>query len=227
MPADFDASEFVDGDFQFHKTAYAGLASVASQPQPQRAPLREEENAKALAIQQELAELKRRQEEKEREKAAVEERLRRRSELQTGRQEMLQSLTRGIGLLEEAEFTSRRDAEQMAKTLAEFRDGLSKVEAIREEAWTAENSDVELTRALTAVENARMEWNSARLKFPLLSGKFAEGENAAPSSNPFAPSALAELSFGQLCKMGLALTWPLAIVGLAALGVFLVILLRR
>src|SRR5882724_8039930 len=223
MPADFDASEFVDGDFQFHKTSYSGLASVTSQPQ--RAPLREEENARAVAIQHELAELKRRQEEKEREKAAVEERLRRRTELQTGRQEMLQNLTRGIGLLEEAEFTARRDAEQMAKVLTDFRDGLTKVEAIREEAWTVDNSDVELTRALTAVENARMEWNSARLKFPLLSGTPAESEGN--SSKPFTPSAMAGLGFGQLCRMGFALTWPLAVVGLAALGVFVAVLLRR
>src|ERR1051325_7170785 len=77
MPADFDASEFVDGDFQFHKTSYAGLASVTTPAA--RAPLREEENARALAIQQELAELKKRQEEKERERAAVEKRLRRRT----------------------------------------------------------------------------------------------------------------------------------------------------
>lgn len=225
MPADFDASEFVDGDFQFHKTSYSGLASVQSQPQ--RAPMRDEENARALAIQQELAELKRRQEEKEREKAAVEERLRRRTELQTGRQEMLQNLTRGIGLLEEAEFTARRDAEQMAKALADFRDALGKVQAIREEAWTAENSDVELTRALTAVENARMEWNSARLKFQLLSGKTIENGPDAAAPNAFTPAALTALSFGQLCRLGLALTWPLLIVGLGALGVFLAVLLRH
>jgi hypothetical protein len=225
MPADFDASEFIDGDFQFHKTAYSGFATVPAQPQ--RAPLREEENSRALAIQQELAELKRRQEEKEREKAAVEERLRRRTELQNGRQEMLQNLTRGIGLLEEAEFTARRDAEQMAKVLTDFRDALGKVETIREEAWTAENSDVELTRALTAVENARMEWNSARLKFPVLSGNLTESNAKTDGSNPFTPSALAGLGFGQLCRMGFALTWPLAVVGLAALGVFLAILLRR
>jgi len=226
MPADFDASEFVDGDFQFHKASYAGLASVTA-TQPQRAPMREEENARAVAIQQELAELKRRQEEKEREKAAVEERLRRRTELQTGRQEMLQNLTRGIGLLEEAEFTARRDAEQMAKTLAGFRDALTKVEGIHEEVWTVENSDVELTRALTAVENARMEWNSARLKLPLLSGQSPQNEASKSGSNPFTPNALAGLGFFQLCRMGFALTWPLAIIGLAALGVFLTVLLRR
>jgi len=106
MPADFDASEFIDGDFQFQKTSYSGFATVPAQPQ--RAPMRDEENARAIAIQQELADLKRRQEEKEREKAAVEERLRRRTELQNGRQEMLQNLTRGVGLLEEAEFSTLR-----------------------------------------------------------------------------------------------------------------------
>ena len=66
-----------------------------------------------------------------------------------------------------------------------------KVEAIHEETWTAENSDVELTRALTAVENARMEWNSARLKFPLLSGKAMENGADAPAPDAFTPSALA------------------------------------
>src|ERR1051326_517103 len=177
MPADFDASEFVDGDFQFHKTAYSGLASVQS-PSP-RAPMREEENARALAIQQELAELKRRQEEKEREKAAVEERLRRRTELQTGRQEMVQSLTRGVGLLEEAEFTARRDAEQMAKTLIELREAQNKIQSIHEEGWTKDNLNVELTRALTVIENARMEWNGARLKFPLLSSPVAPEHTGA------------------------------------------------
>src|SRR5882762_2188944 len=167
MPADFDASEFVDGDFQFQKTSYSGFATVPAQPQ--RAPMREEENARAVAIQQELADLKRRQEEKEREKAAVEERLRRRTELQAGRQEMLHNLTRGLGLLEEAEFNARRDAEQMAKTLRDLREALLKVETIQEEAWTADNLDLELTRALTILENARMEWNAARLKIPVLS----------------------------------------------------------
>jgi len=115
--------------------------------------------------------LKRAQEELERERAALEETRRRQMEFQTGRQELIQNLTRGLGLLEEAEFNVRRDAEQMAKTLAELRDALEKMERIHEETWTQDNFNVELTRALTTIENARMEWNSARLKFPLLSGQ--------------------------------------------------------
>jgi hypothetical protein len=35
------------------------------------------------------------------------------------------------------------------------------------------------------------------------------------------------LSFGELCKVGLALTWPLAVVAALALVIFLAILLRH
>jgi hypothetical protein len=145
-------------------------------------------------------------------------------EFQTGRQEMIHNLTRGLGLLEEAEFTARRDAEQMAKTIADFREVLSKVEAVREETWTKDNFSVELTRALTSVENARMEWNTARLKFPLLTGEkavnTAPGEPSATETFP-----MGNRSFGELCKLGLALTWPLALIALAAVGVLVAILL--
>ncbi len=87
----------------------------------------------------------------------MEETRRRQREFQTGRLEMVQNLTRGLGLLEEAEFTARRDAEQMAKALGDLRDALGKVQAINEESWTHDSFNVELTRALTTLENARME----------------------------------------------------------------------
>ncbi|MDB6110941.1 MAG: hypothetical protein JWR69_2691, partial [Pedosphaera sp.] len=162
----------------------------------------------------------------ERERASLEETRRRQIEFQTGRQEAIQNLTRGVGLLEEAEFTARRDAEQMAKSLADMREALAKVEATREETWTKESFAVELTRALTSIENARMEWNAARLKFPVLSGG---AQDAAQTSEAgISPQALFKgRSFLQLCKLGFALTWPLATVALAALGVILVLLLRR
>ena len=181
---------------------------------------------KVTEAQQKLAELKRAQEELERERSALEEVRRRQVEFQTGRQEMVHHLTRGLGLLEEAEFTARRDAEQMAKTLTDFREALTKVEAIHEEVWNKDNFNVELTRALTAIENARMEWNSARLKFPVLSGKAVSAgpENETP---PRGPELLAEKNFAALCKLGLALTWPLAVVALLALGVLVAVLLAR
>jgi hypothetical protein len=224
MATDYDATEFVDTDFQAHKSPYATTATGAGGAL--RAPTREEVDVKVTEAQQKLVELKRAQEELERERVALEEVRRRQTEFQTGRQEMIQHLTRGLGLLEEAEFTARRDAEQMAKTIADFRDSLAKVESVHEDAWSKDNFNVELTRALTTVENARMEWNGARLKYPVLSDQTPEGKNA-PQAEPAEASPFAVKSFADLCRLGLALTWPLALVGLATLGLLVAVLLNR
>src|ERR1700733_1694938 len=196
MAAEYDTTEFIDTDFQAHKSPFTTPTSASD---PLRAPTRDEVDRKVVEAQQKLAELKRAQDDLERERASLEELRRRQTEFQTGRQEMVHNLTRGLGLLEEAEFNTRRDAEQMVKTLADFRDALEKIQAVHDETWTKENFNIELTRALTTIENARMEWNAARMKLPALEGemlKKAETENApAPAMSPFA-----NLSFGELCK---------------------------
>ena len=215
MAGEYDSTEFIDSDFTTLKSS---------------APTRDDTDRRVVEAQQKLVELKRAQEELERERSGLEELRRRQNEFHTGRQEIIQNLTRGLGLLEEAEFTARRDAEQMAKTLEDFRTALGKVQAIQDGVWTKENFQVELARALTTIENARMEWNSARLKISALAG---ETKNAAAPLDKSAPSpaaaaaSLADLGFGQLCKIGLAMTWPLLLVALGALGVFIAILARK
>src|SRR5690242_6459937 len=210
MSSDYDASDFIDSDFQAQRAAGRATGHQA-------APTREEVDSKVVETQQRLAELKRAQEELERERAALEETRRRQNEFQTGRQEMVHNLTRGLGLLEEAELNLRRDAEQMAKTTAGFREALEKLQSIHDEAWTKENFSIELTRALTTIENARMEWNGARLKIPVPSGealKAEEEKNLTPAAASFTT-----LSFGELCRVGLAMTWPLVLVALGAVGI--------
>jgi len=223
MASDYDATEFVDTDFQAHKSPYGTPPAPGD---PLRAPTRDEVDRKVVEAQQKLAELKRAQEDLERERASLEELRRRQTEFQTGRQEMIHHLTRGLGLLEEAEFNARRDAEQMVKTVTDFRDALDKIQAIHDETWTKENFSIELTRGLTTIENARMEWNSARLKFPVLAGEVKEEtegtETPAPAASPFA-----NVGFGDLCKFGLAMTWPLVLVALGALVVLIAVLLRH
>jgi hypothetical protein len=223
MASDYDATEFVDTDFQAHKSPFGSAAPAGD---PLRAPTRDEVDRKVVEAQQKLAELKRAQEDLERERASLEELRRRQTEFQTGRQEMVHHLTRGLGLLEEAEFNARRDAEQMVKTVTDFRDAVDKIQAIHDEAWTKDNFSIELTRALTTIENARMEWNSARLKFPVLAGEAKEeaGPEAAPAP---AASPLANASFGELCRFGFAMTWPLVLVALAALAVLVAVLTRH
>ena len=217
MPSKFDASQFVESDVPTTPSA-AAFATPVNRP-----PTRAELDAKVGDAQARLAELKRAQEELERERAGLEEARRRQNEFQTGREEMAHHLTRGLGLLDEAEFAARRDAEQMAKSIAGLRDALAKVQAINQEAWNRDNWNVELTRALTTIENARMEWNTARLKWPALGDNLpapATGASASIAAGlPTVPQ-----DFWQLCRTGLALTWPLVLVGGAIL---IVLLLRR
>src|SRR6185369_10142831 len=167
MASDYDATEFVDTDFQAQKATQTGGSALAGSL---RAPTREEVDLKVTEAQQKLSELKRAQEELERERSSLEETRRRQLEFQNGRQEMLQHLTRGLELLEKSEFAARRDAEQMKLVIAEFRSACGNLEVINEETWTKEGFNTELSRALAVVENARMEWNTARLRFPILSG---------------------------------------------------------
>lgn len=237
MAGEHDATEFIDPDIFTHKApqAYAKPAPVSpfkNEPPPAaqrdlpRAPTREEVDRKVLDAQQKLAELKRAQEQLERERAALEEVRRRQAEFQTGRQEIVQNLTRGIALLEDAEFKARREAEQMARTMAEFRAALGKVQAIQDAAWSRDNFPTELTHALATVENARMEWLSARQKLPVLAGEAARTAGATAAGGGH-PASLAALPFRDLCKLGLAFTLPLIIVGLLALGTVLFLLVHH
>src|SRR5580658_6689939 len=206
MSAHHDTGEFIDSDFQPSRPSVAasppgaGMESAAATSRP---PTREEIEVLVSEKQIKLAELKRAQEELERERAGLEELRRRQAEFQTGRAEILQNLTRGIGLLEEAELNARRDAEAMARTLTDFREAVCKVQSINEQSWTTDNHNIELTRAATAVENARMEWNTARIKFQLLTGPPPVSPEAAeaPSRSVFP----AESDWWHMCKFGLAL----------------------
>jgi hypothetical protein len=227
MSSHHDASDFVDSDFQSSQQASytppaADMVAVPSAPF-NRPPTREEIESMVSEKQIRLAELKRAQEDLERERAGLEELRRKQAEFQTGREEMLQQLTRGIGLLEESEMVARRDAELMARTLGDFREAAGKVMAINEQSWSQEGFSMELTRALTTIENARMEWNSARLKFPILSGPLSATEPESKAGKA-GGSLLATTDMVQLAKIGLALTWPLVLLGGA---IFLVLFFRH
>jgi DNA repair exonuclease SbcCD ATPase subunit len=188
-----------------------------------RPPSREEIESKVTETQARLAELKRAQEVLERERAALEEARRKRIEFQNGREEMLQHLTRGVGILEEAQFAASRNAEQMKLSIADMQAALEKVQAMHEESWSEENWQTELTKALTTLENARMEWNSARVKWTILDGALEKA--AVEKAGGAAP--LMGQSFSDLCRLGFAFTWPIALVALVgAVGVIIAILAK-
>ena len=140
MSSKFDESDFVDRDLEVAQES-ADISNEpglhpASSPHP---PSQEELTERVSETQQKLVELKQMQEDLERERTEIEESRRRRSELSTGREEMVQNLTRGVGILEEAELSKARAAEQLSRTVADLRNALNKINLINEEDWTEEN----------------------------------------------------------------------------------------
>ena len=182
----------------------------------------EELDDQVSTLQTQLANLNHARDKLEREKATVEESRRRFSEFQTGREEMLHELTRSLGLLEEAQLDAQRDAEQMTRSMDDLRDALTKVDSLVEVDTHNEDWKVLLTRNLTTIENARMELNSARLKWTLLSGiRDDEGQGFTAPVQPGQTGLAMPKSFGQLCLWGLALTWPVLLIGAAITAVLL------
>ena len=183
---------------------------------------REELDNQVSSLQSKLAELNHARDKLEREKATVEESRRRFAEFHTGREEMLQELTRSLGLLEEAQLNAQREAEQMASTMEDLREALSKVDVLEDVDTHDEQWKVQLTRNLTTIENARMELNSARLKWTLLSGNLDdEGARFIAPPQGGTNSIAMPKSFGQLCLWGLALTWPVLLIGSAIVAILL------
>jgi hypothetical protein len=225
MAADFDATDFIDDDSQqSRQNPFHAPAKNPASEGSQRAPTREEVDSKLTELHSKLAQLKQEQGEIERERAAFEETRRRQMEFTTGREELIRDLSRGIQLLEEKELATRRDAEQMAQSLRELKEDLAKLQAVQESSWTRENLSTELSRALGLADHARMEWNTARLKFPVLTAPSEAGPAARPAAEAKPAALLAGLSLAQIVRLGLALTWPVALAGLA---IFLALLLRR
>ena len=182
----------------------------------------EELDDQVSTLQSQLANLNHARDKLEREKATVEESRRRFSEFQTGREEMLHELTRSLGLLEEAQLDAQRDAEQMTRSMDDLRDALTKVDSLVEVDTHDEDWKVLLTRNLTTIENARMELNSARLKWTLLSGiRDDESQGFTAPVQPGQTGLPLPKSFAQLCLWGLALTWPMLLIGAAITAVLL------
>lgn len=220
-----DGTDFVDTDLRPAATPAVRPATGSPSPAAGRAPTREELDNQLTVTQQELARLREAQEQLERAKAAVEEMRRRRSEFHTGREEMLQNLIRGVGLLEQAEHNLRRDAQQMERTLGGLRSALSNVQGLNEQAWTDTTWETELSRALATIENARMEYSQARLAWPVLDGAAPNSPEKPGAAS--APASLSGLSLGQLARMGLAFNWPILVLGIGVLILAVVLANKR
>lgn len=171
--------------------------------------------------QEQLVQLKRQQELIEKQKRELEELSKRQEQLHKGREEMLEKFTRGLVVLEREVYDAEKRVEQLKGIREAFLQHLGILESINPKHW--ENTDInkELTKALSAVDDARAEYSRSRV----VVNADAEEEvlEETPSHSEFEEAGgFTSQNFLYWLKSGFAFTLPLLILGLAFLIVLLV-----
>jgi DNA repair exonuclease SbcCD ATPase subunit len=166
--------------------------------------------------QEQLLQLKRQQEQIEKQKRELEELSRRQEELERGRAEMTDKLTRALVVLEREAYNAQKQLEQIRATRESFGQHLELVEAIDPKSWNPDDLNKELSRALSTVDDARTEYSEQRSR---LQATIDNGDTPLPDVVSDAYESGGR-SFSQWFQIGVALTLPLIIFGIIALGVF-------
>jgi DNA repair exonuclease SbcCD ATPase subunit len=178
----------------------------------------EELGDKVQQVRAELENLKQKQEEIEREKSRLEELKRRQDELETGRSEMLDKLTRGLVVVQrEVEGTQTR-LEQLHVIHNAFTQHVRGVEAINPRGFGTADLPRELSKALSAVEDARADYVKAQAK---LAADSASDSAAQLESMETDYSEYEDRGFTYWLKSGFAFTLPLQILGVLALMIWI------
>jgi DNA repair exonuclease SbcCD ATPase subunit len=169
--------------------------------------------------QEQLLQLKRQQEQIEKQKRELEELSRKQEELERGRTEMTDKLTRSLVVLEREGYDTQKRLEQVRAMRESFGQHLKLIEGIDPKSWNPADLHKELSRALSAVDDARAEFSQQRSRFQATDDRAGEG------SLPEAAPGLSELnasgrSLFQWVQIGFALTLPLIIFGVIALFLF-------
>jgi DNA repair exonuclease SbcCD ATPase subunit len=194
------------------------------QPIEQMLELSEEEplspehlDSQVQKAQDQLLQLKRQQDQIEKQKRELEELSREQEELERGRAEMNDKLTRSLVVLEREAYDAQNRLEQLRGIRESFGQHLELIEAIDPKSWNPADLHKELSRALSTVEGARVEFSQQRSR--LQPNGDAEGGEALPEIASDFPGGGGRSLF-QWIKIGFAFSLPLIIFGFIALFLF-------
>jgi len=167
--------------------------------------------------QDQLLQLKRQQDQIEKQKRELEELSRKQEELERGRAEMSDKLTRSLVVLEREAYDAQKRLEQLRAMRESFGQHLELIEAIDPKSWNPADLHKELSRALSTVEGARVEFGQQRSR--LQATDDAEVGAALPEiDSDF--SGGGGRSLFQWVKIGFAFSLPLIVFGFIALFLF-------
>jgi chromosome segregation ATPase len=167
--------------------------------------------------QEQLVQLKRQQEQIEKQKRELEELSRKQEDLEKGRSEMIEKLSRSLVVIERETYEAEKRVEQLRLTNATFAQHLDSLERINPKGWNNSDLHKELSKALSAVDDARSEYTKSLTKINAKSDEVII-PNATVEETYY--SSADDSKFVIWLKRGFAFTLPLLILGLCALLVF-------
>ena len=163
--------------------------------------------------QEQLLALKRQQDMIERQKRELEELSRRQEQLHAGKAEMIEKFTRALVVLERETYDAQKRVEILHGIHETFAGHMQYLESINPKAWEGMDINRELTKALSAVDDARAEYAKS---LPKISAE-TEGEGgdamAVSAGYQLDYGPVQEKDFAYWLKAGFAFTLPLFVVG--------------
>jgi DNA repair exonuclease SbcCD ATPase subunit len=166
--------------------------------------------------QEQLLQLKRQQEQIEKQKRELEELSRKQEDLEKGRADMIEKLTRSLVVIERETYETEKRVEQLRMTNATFAQHLDSLERINPKGWSNLDLHKELSKALSAVDDARSEYTKSLTKINAKSDSEVISTSASRVEEGF-DVAPADESFMVWLKRGFAFTLPILVLGLCAL----------
>jgi hypothetical protein len=127
-------------------------------------------------------------------------------------------LTRSLVVIERETYEAEKRVEQLRLTSATFAQHLDSLERINPKAWSNSDLHKELSKALSAVDDARAEYTKSLTKINAKSDGEVLSPNSTAEETYYSPPE--DSSFVVWLKRGFAFTLPILILGLSALLVF-------
>jgi len=168
---------------------------------------------------EQLLQLRQQQEFIERQKRELEELSRRQEEFEHGRYEVTEKLTRALVILEREFYEAQKRVEQLNKTRESFEHHLSLLDGINPAKWNKTDLHKELSRSLSAVDDAIDEYNKSRIRLNADGHEEVISEGTKPHYLKDYNFEL-EKSFAYWFKAGFAFMLPLMLLLAGGLGIF-------
>jgi hypothetical protein len=191
-------------DPQLDLTEDDGLSTEALDDQVQKA-------------QEALLQLKRQQEMIERQKRELEELSRRQEQLNSGKSEMLDKFTRAMVVLEREVYEAKKRVELLESIHESFTQHIEGLEAINPKAWEGLDINKELTKALSTVDDSRVEYANNLPKISPDSESDALDAVATQAGYHASYEPEGSKDFMYWLKAGFAFTLPLLALGIVLL----------